>query len=157
MKPAIHYLDIASDSENPYPEPLKSKLGVAEWRGLSDHFNLTHFGVNLEILQPKALSSLRHWHTKSDEFVFILDGELTLVTDEGEQILQAGMCVGFKAGVENGHHLLNHTNQTASFIVVGSRRENDQVFYPDDDFQIKENAEGVRKPARKNGEFYEYP
>ena len=67
------------------------------------------------------------------------------------------MCVGFKAGVENGHHLMNHTNQTALFIVVGSRRENDQVLYPDDDFQIKENAEGVRKPARKNGEFYEYP
>lgn len=155
MKPAIHFSNIPSDSENTYPEPFKTKIGQAEWRGLSDFFGLDKFGVNLEILQPRAMSSLRHWHTESDEFVFVLDGELTLVTNAGEQLLTAGMCVGFKAAVEDGHHLINHTDQPATFIVVGSRHKDDRVTYSDDNFQWLQNEEGAWKVARKNGEFYD--
>ncbi|MFK7801381.1 MAG: cupin domain-containing protein [Anaerolineae bacterium] len=154
MKPAIHFLNVPSDSENTYPEPFRTKMGNAEWRGLSDFFGLENFGVNLEILQPNALSSLRHWHSESDEFVFVVDGELTLVTNAGEQLLTAGMCVGFKGGEEDGHHLINKTQEQATFLVVGSRHKNDAVTYSDDDFQWLRNEEGAMKPARKNGVFY---
>ena len=81
-----------------YPEPFRSRMGQASWRALGDAFGLTQYGVNLETLQPGAQSALRHWHTLSDEFVYLLDGELVLRTNEGETTIASGSCVGFKAG-----------------------------------------------------------
>ncbi|MFW7525378.1 cupin domain-containing protein [Vibrio ostreicida] len=115
---------------------------------------MTQFGVNLEILEPNAQSALRHWHTKSDEFLYILEGELSLVTNSDEQVMSAGLCVGFPAGIENGHHLINRSDNQAKFIVIGSRVGGDKAHYPDDDFQwvIEESGDWIA--SRKDGSAY---
>jgi uncharacterized cupin superfamily protein len=108
-------------------------MGQASWRALADHFGITQFGFNLETLQPGAQSSVRHWHTLSDEFIYVVQGELVLRTNDGEFVLSPGMCVGFKAGDRNAHHLVNRSALEARFIVVGARVPGDTAFYPDDD------------------------
>lgn len=129
-------------------------LGPFETRSLGDHFGLTHFGVAMETLLPGSKSSMRHWHTKSDEFVMMMEGELVLVTNEGETTLSPGMVAGFKAGDENGHHLINRTEASATFLVVGSRFRGDEPRYPDDDFQWLVVEDGARVAARKDGTKY---
>lgn len=95
---------------------------------------LTQFGVNLVTLEPGSMSSLRHWHEVEDEFVYVLEGELVLVDDNGEHLMAAGMFAGFPANCENGHHLQNRSQARATMMVVGSRRHGeDVVHYPDDD------------------------
>jgi len=106
-----------------------------ERRPLGDLFGLTNFGVNLTKLAPGAVSSLRHTHTKQDEFVFTLEGYPTLQTDEGNTRLSPGLCAGFKAGTGNGHRLLNETSQEVGYLEVGDRRPKDQAHYPDDDIE----------------------
>ena len=155
MTGSITIKDIPPETDNPYPEPFRSALGHAEWRSLGDRFGLTHFGVNHETLHPGAQSALRHWHSHSDEFVYVLQGQLWLITDEGEQLLTAGMCVGFKAGDCNGHHLHNRSSEIAAFLVVGSRSEDDAVVYPDDDFQwCCDPNSGHYYAAKKDGTAY---
>ena len=105
----------------PPSHPFAGTLGPFEARALGDALGLTHYGVNLETLPPGSRSSLRHWHTCSDEFVYVVSGTLTLVTDSGEATLPAGHCAGFSAGSEDGHHLINRSNSPATFLVVGSR------------------------------------
>ncbi|WP_076589217.1 cupin domain-containing protein [Vibrio ostreicida] len=154
MKKVTNSSDIEGDTFNPFPEPFKSRLGHSECKNLGDPFGLTQFGVNLEILEPNAQSALRHWHTKSDEFLYILEGELSLVTNSDEQVMSAGMCVGFPAGIENGHHLINRSDNQAKFIVIGSRVGGDKAHYPDDDFQwvIEESGDWIA--SRKDGSAY---
>lgn len=153
MKSPISAMHVQSETENTFPEPFKSILGNAEWRGLGDQFHLTQFGANLETLHPNAQSSLRHWHTHSDEFIYVLEGELCLVTENGESIMTAGMCIGFKAGDANGHHLVNNSQKTAKFLVVGTRVEGDLVHYPDDDFQwVRKGNDTIA--AKKDGTPY---
>ncbi|MDQ2962300.1 MAG: cupin domain-containing protein, partial [Pseudomonadota bacterium] len=89
---AIVALEIKPESGGGYPEPFTSRMGDADWRRLGNVFGLTQFGINLETLQPGAQSSLRHWHTLTDEFVYILEGEMVLRTDAGDTIMRAGMC-----------------------------------------------------------------
>jgi len=146
--------EIKGDTFNPFPEPFRSKLGQSECKSLGDEFGLTQFGVNLELLQPNARSSLRHWHTASDEFLYVVDGEVTLVTNSGEQIIGAGMCIGFPAGIDDGHCLINHTEKIAKFIAIGSRNESDKAVYNDDDFQwvVAESGEWVA--SNKDGKPY---
>lgn len=127
---------IASDSVVGYPEPFRSRMGQANWRALGNHFGLSQFGVSLETLQPNAQSSVRHWHALVDEFVYVIEGELSLRTDDGEFILSPGMCIGFKAGDKNAHHLVNKSGAVAKFMVVGSRVPGDLAFYPDDDLAL---------------------
>ena len=115
---------------------------------------MTQFGAVLDVLQPNSQSALRHWHTKSDEFVLVLDGELTLITDEGETALRQGMCAGFKAGVTNAHHLVNRSKATAKFLVVGTRARGDEAHYPDDDFQWLVEKDGSWYAAKKDGTKY---
>jgi uncharacterized cupin superfamily protein len=103
------------------------------WRRLGEAAGLTQLGVNLVHLAPGAWSSQRHWHSHEDEFVYVLGGELVLVTDAGEETLRAGDCVGFKAGVRDGHCLQNRSAADATFLVVGSRSEADHGEYPDID------------------------
>jgi uncharacterized cupin superfamily protein len=136
-----------------YPESFHSRMGVAAWRGLGDHFGLTQFGVSHETLAPGAQSSVRHWHTLSDEFVLVTEGQLVLRTDDGEFVLGQGMCIGFKAGERNAHHLVNRSTSQAKFIVVGSRIPGDCAFYPDDDLAIF-NAEEGRVWVHKDGRRY---
>lgn len=154
MSKAKSAMDIIGCKDNPFPEPFRTQLGQSECKGLSDQFGLSQFGVNLEILEPNAQSALRHWHTKTDEFLYILDGELVLITDEGEQKVVAGMCVGFPANQGNGHHLVNRSSRAAKFIVIGSRIKDDEAVYADDDFRWVVESTGEWVASRKDGSRY---
>ena len=136
-----------------YPASFHSRMGVAAWRELGDHFGLTQFGVTHETLAPGAQSSVRHWHTLSDEFVLVTEGQLVLRTDDGEFLLEPGTCIGFKAGERNAHHLVNRSASSAKFIVVGSRLPGDTAFYPDDDLAIF-TTEAGRVWVHKDGKRY---
>ena len=118
-----------------YPEPFASRMVGREKRTLGDVFALTNFGVNLTRLAPNAVSALRHAHSKQDEFIYILEGSPTLITDAGETQLFRGMCAGFKAGTGNGHQLLNRTTEDIVYLEVGDRTAGDSAIYPDDDIQ----------------------
>jgi uncharacterized cupin superfamily protein len=153
-KPAIDLYDIETQTGNGFPEPFGSTLGPYIGRALEEHFDLTKFGVSVEILPPGSQSALRHWHEQNDELVVMLAGELTLVTEDGRTAMLPNMCVGFKAGTPNGHHLINESAREATFLVVGSRGKNDSVHYPDDDIQWLQNSEGKWITAHKDGSAY---
>jgi uncharacterized cupin superfamily protein len=113
---------------------------------------LSDFGVNLLRLPPGTWSSQRHWHSAEEEFVYVLEGELVLVTDAGEEILRAGDCAGFKAGIHDGHHLQNRTNRDAVVLEVGSRKpEDDEGDYPDIDLRFLKGDGGY---VHKDGTPY---
>lgn len=116
-----------------YPPPFDQPCRARQRRKLGDAAGLTQFGVNLLTLPPGAWSSQRHWHTESDEFVFVVSGEVTLVTERGEEILRAGDAAGFKAGEPNGHHLQNRSNADARILEVGTRAAKDAASYSDID------------------------
>jgi uncharacterized cupin superfamily protein len=119
-----------------YPAPFHEKVGGRVKQSLGDAGGLTDFGVNLTFLPPGAWSSQRHWHTAEDEFVYVLSGEVALVTDHGEEILRAGDCVAFPKNTPNGHHLINNGGVAATYLEVGSRSEADICHYSDIDMQI---------------------
>lgn len=144
---------IGAESDSDYPEPFRSRMGQGNWRSLGDQFGLTHFGVSYETLYSGAQSSVRHWHTLSDEFVYILEGEVILRTNDGEFVLRPGMCVGFKANDKNAHHLVNRSSAVAKFIVVGGRIPGDVPQYPDDDLAVL-NTEQGRIAVHKDGTPY---
>ena len=135
-----------------YPEPFKSRMGDRTKKRLGDACGLTKFGVNLVTLPPGGQSALRHWHTLEDEFVYVLEGEVVLATNEGEQTLTAGMCAGYPAGRQDGHHFINRSTRPAKYLEVGNRIEGDNAFYPDDDLMILERGKGVY--AHKDGRKY---
>jgi uncharacterized cupin superfamily protein len=117
-----------------YPEQFNEFCLGAHWRKLGDAAGLTDFGVNLVRLPPGKWSSQRHWHTDEDEFVWMLEGEVVVVEDDGDHLLRPGDCVGWKAGVPNGHCLQNRSDRDAVYLEVGSRRpETDTCDYPDID------------------------
>lgn len=118
-----------------YPEPFASRMAGRVKRPLGDLFGLSNFGVNLTTIRPGGMSALRHAHSRQDEFVYVLEGELVLVTDRGELLLTAGMCAGFPAGSTDAHHLLNRSAQPATYLEVGDRSPGDSAVYPDDDLQ----------------------
>jgi len=116
-----------------YPDPFAEAVNGRSKQALGDAGGLTQFGVNLVELKPGAASSQRHWHSHEDEFVMVVSGELTLVTDEGETLMRAGDCAAFPAGRPNGHHLINRGWGNALFLCVGSRIAEDRALYPDID------------------------
>lgn len=118
-----------------YPEPFASRMAGRTKHPLGDLFGLSNFGVNLTRLAPGAGSALRHAHSTQDEFVYVLQGRPTLITDAGETQLAPGMCAGFKAGTGNGHQLLNRSGEEVVFLEVGDRSPGDAAIYPDDDLQ----------------------
>ena len=119
-----------------YPKPFDVIARTRIKRALGDHAGLTQYGVNHVVLPPGQGSALRHWHRNEDEFVYMLSGELVLVTDDGEERMSPGMCVGFPAGVENGHHLVNRSGSDAVYLEIGTRALNEECFYPDDDLHV---------------------
>ena len=132
----------------PYDEPCAARH---RWK-LGDAAGLDQFGVNLLRLPPGAWSSQRHWHSAEDEFVFVVSGEVVLVTDAGEEVLSAGDCAGFKAGDRDGHNLQNRSAGEAVLLEVGSRRPGGEIDYPDIDLHIPEGARGFH---HRDGRPYE--
>jgi uncharacterized cupin superfamily protein len=131
-------IDLAAVPEHrgsAYPEPFDQPCRTRARRSLGDAVGLTQFGVNLLTLPPGAWSSQRHWHSLEDEFVYVLAGEVTLVTSAGEETLRAGDCAGFRAGDPDGHHLVNRSQAEARVLEVGTRADDDQdtTDYPDID------------------------
>lgn len=118
-----------------YPPDLQVKIAGRAKRALGDLLGLKNFGVNLTTLPPKSASALRHYHARQDEFVYIVSGTPTLVTDNERRVLQPGMCAGFAAGEANAHCLVNETDQDVVYLEVGDRTPGDSVTYPDDDLQ----------------------
>jgi uncharacterized cupin superfamily protein len=135
-----------------YPEPFASRMAARDKRPLGDLFGLTNFDVNLTRLNPGGSSALRHAHTKQDEFVYILEGRPTLVTDAGRTTLEPGMCVGFKAAGD-AHCLVNETDRDVVYLEIGDRTAGDAVDYPDDDIAVV-TIDGQRRAAHKDGTPY---
>jgi uncharacterized cupin superfamily protein len=131
--PKIDKSKVESRSGSRYPAPFNKPCEKREWQILGDAAGLTQFGVNLVTLPAGAWSSQRHWHSHEDEFVYVLQGEVFLVTNEGDEVLQAGDCAGFKAGERNGHCLQNRSQHRALLLVVGTRDDQDHGEYPDID------------------------
>jgi uncharacterized cupin superfamily protein len=136
-----------------YPEPFFSRMAKRQKRPLGDLFGLTNFGVNLTRIAPGGSSALRHAHTKQDEFVYILEGRPTLVTDAGRAPLKPGMCAGFKAGTGDGHHLVNETDEDVIYLEIGDRKPGDSALYPDDDL-IAAFVDGRWRFTHKDGTLY---
>lgn len=120
-----------------YPPILAARMKGREKRPLGDLFGLNNFGVNLTKLSSGATSALRHAHSKQDEFVYILQGNPTLHTNNGKQKLSPGMCVGFRAGTGNAHSLINETSEEVIYLEIGDRTGGDEVIYPDDDLSAR--------------------
>lgn len=136
-----------------YPEPYAGQMAGRSSLRLGEAGGLTQFGANEVILQPGARSSLRHWHAREDEFVMILQGECTLVQDEGEHVMRPGDCAAFPAGSTNGHCFMNKTSAEARFLVVGSKMNPEYATYSDVDLKL-ELKDGRATFTRKNGTPY---
>ncbi len=136
-----------------YPEPFASRMEGRVKRPLGDLFGLTNFGVNLTTLKPGGASALRHAHSKQDEFVYILDGRPTLMTDAGRTLLGAGQCAGFRAGTGDAHCLVNETEDDVIYLEIGDRTPGDGATYPDDDL-VAALVDGAWKFLHKDGTPY---
>jgi uncharacterized cupin superfamily protein len=135
-----------------YPKPYDEPCAARVRRRLGDAAGLSQFGVNLLRLPPGCWSSQRHWHSDEDEFVYVLQGEVVLVTDAGEEVLEAGDCAGFRAGDQDGHHLQNRSDAEAVLLEVGSRRWGESsVDYPDIDLHFPKAGKGFQ---RRDGRPY---
>ena len=136
-----------------YPEPFYSRMTKRQKRPLGDPFGLSNFGVNLTRIAPGGASALRHAHTKQDEFVYIIEGRPTLVTDAGRTALKPGMCAGFKGGTGDAHHLVNETAEDVVYLEIGDQTPGDSATYPDDDIAAVA-VEGGWRFAHKDGTPY---
>jgi uncharacterized cupin superfamily protein len=136
-----------------YPEPFASRMAGREKRPLGDVFALTNFGVNLTTLAPGAVSSLRHMHSKQDEFIYVLEGHPTLITNAGQTLLAPGMCAGFKADNGDAHQLVNLSNEPATYLEIGDRSAGDSGTYPDDDI-VAILVDGKWRFTHKDGQPY---
>lgn len=137
-----------------YPEPFASKMAGREKRPLGSLFGLSNFGVNHVTLAPGGVSALRHAHATQDEFIYVISGQPTLVTNAGETLLQPGMCAGFKAGDGDAHCLVNQTSEDVVYLEMGDRSPNDQVLYPDDDIEAVLSPDGQWQFNHKDGSPY---
>jgi uncharacterized cupin superfamily protein len=152
-KPALPATELPTHRSSMYPPHLAARMGDREKRKLGDAFGLTQFGVNMVTLGPGGQSALRHWHSHEDELIYVLSGQVVLVSNDGEQVLRAGSVVGFPGGVANAHHLLNRSDEVAHYLEVGSRIEHDDAFYPDDDL-LWQTVDGKAIAAHKDGTPY---
>jgi uncharacterized cupin superfamily protein len=136
-----------------YPQQFQSLVAGRIKQKLGNVAGLKNFGVNLVTLKPGSQSALRHWHSKQDEFIYILSGEATLVTNAGEQILSAAIAAGFPAGEADGHHLLNKSDADVVYLEIGDRFLADIVSYPDDDL-VAQEQDGTWLFTHKDGNTY---
>ena len=134
-----------------YPPPFDQPCRARQRIRLGDAAGLTQYGVNLVRLKPGARSSQRHWHIAQDEFIYVLAGEVTLVTSAGAEVLRAGDCVGFKAGDEDGHHLQNNSGTEVTFLEIGTRVPGDGTYYSDIDMMV---PPGEKQYCHRDGSPY---
>jgi uncharacterized cupin superfamily protein len=147
-KQAMPKIDVANVPErrgSNYPSPFAELAGQRVRKALGNAGGLKDFGVNLTELPPGAWSSQRHWHTCEDEFVFVLAGELTMVTDAGEQVLRAEDCAAFPKNVADGHHLINRSDALATYLEIGIRADTDSCHYPDIDLHCEVDGNYTHK------------
>ena len=151
--PKIDIARLVVDGRTGYPPPFDRVVAGRKRKRLGNAAGLDQFGVNLTTLEPGASSSLRHWHEKEDELVYMLEGEVVLIEDGGETVLRAGDAAGFKANSRDGHHLVNRTTHNAVFLEIGTRSRHERVEYADVDLIAVRDEKGMRF-ARKNGDPY---
>jgi uncharacterized cupin superfamily protein len=151
--PKIDIGKIAIDTATGYPAPFNKAVEGRSRKRLTRAAGLTHFGVNICTLKPGAASSQRHWHENEDEFVYVLEGEVVLREDSGEIVLKPGDAAAWKAGVTNGHCLINRSNRDAVFIEVGTRAASERAHYSEIDMMVVRDEKGARY-TKKNGEPY---
>ncbi len=149
-------IDIASlpvDTRTNYPAPFDRMVAGRSRKRLGNAAGLDQFGVNLTTLKPGSASSQRHWHEKEDEFIYMLDGELVLIEDDGETVLRPGDAAAFKANNRNGHHLVNKSNRDAVFLEIGTRWKDERAHYSDVDMTFVRDDNGIRY-THKDGKPY---
>ena len=151
--PALDPATVPVVTGSDYPAPFGADVATRERRRLGDALGLANFGVNLTRLPPGDASSQRHWHSRQDEFVYIVEGEVVLITDGGEQVLTAGMVAGFPAGARDGHRLINRSDRDAIILEVGDRAANDECDYSDIDMLVRW-IDGEEKYLHKDGTPY---
>jgi uncharacterized cupin superfamily protein len=142
--PKIDIDTLKVDTYTGYPEPFRQAVLGRERKRLGNAVGLDQFGVNLSRLKPGAASSQRHWHQNEDELVYVLEGELVLCEDGGETVLKPGDAAGWKAGVPNGHCLVNRTDRDAVYLEIGSRAARETATYPDIDMRAERDDKGMR-------------
>ena len=154
LSAAVEAADVAPRAKrSSYPDPFAARVRGREKRSLGDLFGLTNFGVNLTTLAPGAQSALKHRHSRQDEFVFILEGEPTLLRDDEEILLRAGMCAGFPAEGA-AHCLVNRTDRDVVYLEIGDRSAGDEATYPDDDLKAALGPDGRWVMTHKDGRPY---
>ena len=154
--PKIDIAALPETNTTSYPAPFRDLVKGRFRKRLGDAGGLTQFGVNLCRLAPGSATAQRHWHEKEDEFVYVLQGELVLIEDDGETLLRAGDAAAFKAGTRNGHHLVNRSERDALLLEIGTRDPNDRGEYPDLDMVfVSEN--GVDRFLHRDGAPYPKP
>jgi len=136
-----------------YPLEFAGPCANRVKRALGTAAGLKNFGVNLTELPPGCWSSQRHWHSAQDEFIYVIEGEVTLITDAGETLLKPGMSAGFPAGKPDGHHLINKSGKTAKYLEVGDRTPGDKAEYPDVDMRASQ-VDGKYVATRRDGTPY---
>ena len=151
---ALRANDIEPVSRCGYPEPFRSRVMPREKRALGDAFGLAGIGVNLTTLAPGKESSMRHWHTREDEFVYVLEGEIVLRSDDGEQVLGPGMFAGFRAGSADAHQLVNRSGEPAVYLEISNRDPSCVPTYPDDDLAYGDAPGGGKAYLHKDGAPY---
>ncbi len=148
--PKIDMKNVPVRTGSTYPEPYASQMEGRSSLRLGDAGGLTQFGANLVILQPGAVSSVRHWHQNEDEFVMVTQGELVLEQDEGETRMKRGECAAFPAGVPDGHRFVNRTDREARFLVIGTKAPEEVATYSDVDMMVT-SKNGKGRFTRKDG------
>jgi uncharacterized cupin superfamily protein len=131
--PALDPMTLEPRTSSGYPEPYRSRVVPREKRALGDALGLTKIGINHTTLPPGKESSMRHWHTHEEEFIFVLSGAVVLRTDAGEQLLEAGMCCGFPSGTTDGHQVVNRGTVPAVYLEVSNRDPADAAGYSEVD------------------------
>jgi len=153
-RPALDPSEVPPRSTSGYPEPYRSRVLPREKRPLGDPLGLTKIGINLTTLLPGKESSMRHFHTREDEMVFVLEGEVVLRSDEGEQVLGPGMCAGFPAGSRNGHQVVNRGARAARYLEISNRDPEDSAEYTDVDLAYAKGPDGKPRFTRKDGSAF---
>jgi uncharacterized cupin superfamily protein len=153
QKPALDPATVTPHTTTLYPEPYRSQVLPREKRKLADALGLTKIGINRTTLMPGKVSSMRHWHTHEDEFVYVLEGEVVLCTSGGEQVLTAGHCAGFPAGCDDGHQFVNRSSRPAVYLEISNRNSEDCAHYSEPHVDMAWNA-ALGRITRRDGSSY---